>query len=128
MEEFGVTRVVALLPLSLYCFALGFGPVVGGPLSETMGRRPVYIGTSVLGALFTLGAGFTHNFGALCFLRFMAGFCWAPALAMGSGSIVETFAPKMRGPMIAIYVLIPFLGPGFAYVYPADLVSSYDEC
>ncbi|KAM3444767.1 hypothetical protein NHJ13734_001117 [Beauveria thailandica] len=124
MAEFRVTRVVALLPLSLYCFALGFGPVVGGPLSETMGRKPVYVGTSVLGALFTLGAGLTRrSFGALCFLRFMAGFCWAPALASGSGSIVETFAPRSRGPMIAIYVLMPFLGPGFAPILGSFAVS-----
>ncbi|TQV95178.1 bicyclomycin resistance protein [Cordyceps javanica] len=126
MDEFRVTRVVALLPLSLYCFALGFGPVVGGPLSETMGRKPVYIGTSVLGALFTLGAGLTRSFGALCFLRFMAGFCWAPALASGSGSIVETFAPKSRGPMIAVYVLMPFLGPGFAPILGSFAVSRQD--
>ncbi|EGX88527.1 bicyclomycin resistance protein, putative [Cordyceps militaris CM01] len=122
-DEFRVTRVVALLPLSLYCFALGFGPVLGGPLSETMGRRPVYIGTSVLGALFTLAAGLTHSFGALCFFRFAAGFCWAPALATGSGSIVETFAPKSRGPMIAVYVLMPFLGPGFAPILGSFAVS-----
>ncbi|OAA63155.1 Major facilitator superfamily domain, general substrate transporter [Cordyceps fumosorosea ARSEF 2679] len=112
--EFHVSRVVALLPLSLYCFALGFGPVLGGPLSETLGRRPVYVGTSVLGALFTLVAGLTHSFAGLCVLRFLAGFCWAPALASGSGSIVETFAPRSRGPMMAVYILMPFLGPGFA--------------
>lgn len=102
------------MPLSLYVFALAFGPVIGGPLSETLGRLPVYQWTSVLGALFTLGAGFTHNFGALCFLRFAAGFAWGPALANGTGSIVETFLPKTRGLVLAIYILMPFLGPGLA--------------
>ncbi|KAK3196899.1 hypothetical protein K4F52_000243 [Lecanicillium sp. MT-2017a] len=123
IEEFGVSRIRALLPLSLYVFALAFGPVIGGPLSETLGRLPVYQWTSVLGALFTLGAGFTHNFGALCFLRFAAGFAWGPALANGSGSIVETFMPKTRGLMLAIYILMPFLGPGLAPVLGAFAVS-----
>lgn len=113
MVEFNVSRTVALLPLSLYVLSMGFGPVVGGPLSETLGRFPVYIGMLPIGALFTLGAGFTHNFGALCFLRFMAGFTWGPIVAIGPGSINETYLPAFRGPASAIYVLMPFLGPGF---------------
>ncbi len=38
MEEFNVTNTQAILPLSLYVFALAFGPVISGPLSETIGR------------------------------------------------------------------------------------------
>lgn len=116
MEEFGVSSTVALLPLALYVYALGFGPVVGGPLSETVGRLPVYQVAIPLGSLFTLGAGLTHSFGGLCFLRFAAGFCFAPALAVVTGSVTETFVPKTRGPVLALLTLMPFLGPGFGYV------------
>lgn len=112
MQEFNVSSTVAILPLSLYVIALGWGPVIGGPLSETVGRYPVYLLSVPLGCFFTLGAGFTHNFGSLCFLRFMAGLCWAPVLAVASGSLSETFTPKTRGPASAIFVLMPFLGPG----------------
>lgn len=116
MQEFGVSSTVALVPLALYVFALGFGPIMGGPLSETFGRRPIYLWNMPLGALFTLGAGFSHNFGALCFLRFMAGFCWAPLLAVPSATIAETFEPQARGPVSAVFILTPFLGPGLGYV------------
>lgn len=112
MHEFNVSSTVALLPLTLYVVALGFGPVIGGPLSETVGRHPVYLASVPLGSFFTLGAGFTHSFGALCFLRFMAGLCWAPVLAVASGTLSETFRPKSRGPASAIFILMPFLGPG----------------
>ena len=40
MNEFNVGSTTALVPLAMYVFALGFGPVMGGPLSETFGRRP----------------------------------------------------------------------------------------
>lgn len=116
MDEFGVNGTAALLPLTLYVFALAFGPVVGGPLSETLGRLPVYQAMVPLGSLFTLGAGFATNFGALCFLRFAAGFFWAPTLSIAMGSIAETFVPKTRGPVMAVLVLIPFLGLGFGFV------------
>lgn len=112
MQEFNVTGTVALLPLTLYVLALGFGPVVGGPLSETFGRWPVYIGSMPLGALFTLGAGFTHSFAGLCVLRFLAGFCWAPVLATAAGSLADLFSYSTRGPPSAIVILMPFLGPG----------------
>ncbi|KAL3956526.1 hypothetical protein ACCO45_009372 [Purpureocillium lilacinum] len=118
-KEFDVGETAALLPLSLYVFALASGPVVGGPLSETVGRMPVYYVFFPLGALFTLGAGLTRNFGAFCFLRFAAGFCWAPSLTVAAGSISETFAPKARGLMMALFIFMPFLGPGFGPVLGA---------
>jgi MFS family permease len=113
MNEFGVSSTAAQLPLVLYVFAMGFGPVVGGPLSETVGRYPVYLSMIPLGALVTVGAGLTHNFGALCFFRFLAGFFWGPALAVVNGSLSETFRPETRGPFMALVLLMPFIGTGF---------------
>lgn len=114
MGEFGVTSTQAILPLSLYVFALGLGPVVGGPLSETIGRYFIFVVGGPLGALFTLGAGLTHSFAALCILRFLAGFCLAPSLAIASGTINETYKPVDRGLPSTFFILTPFLGPGIA--------------
>lgn len=102
--------------MALYVFALGLGPVLAGPLSETVGRKPVYVGSMVLGTLFTLGAGLTDNFGALCFLRFMAGFCYSPSLAIAPGSVGDVWAMPDRALPTIIAILMPFLGPGFGYV------------
>jgi hypothetical protein len=38
-EHFGVSRVAAILPLTLYVLGLGLGPVLGAPISETYGRK-----------------------------------------------------------------------------------------
>lgn len=116
IKDFDVSRTVALLPLALYIFALGFGPLLGGPLSETAGRLPVYTILFPLGAIFTLGGGFCHNFVALCVLRFAAGFCYAPTLAVGAGVVTDLFEMQKRGPVMAVWILMPFLGPGIAYV------------
>ncbi|SCN64008.1 related to mfs-multidrug-resistance transporter [Fusarium fujikuroi] len=114
---------IALLPLTLYVLALGFGPVIGGPLSETIGRYPIYAASIPLGALFTMGAGFVHNIGGLSFLRFMAGLCWAPVLAVAPGTLSETFTPKNRGPVSAVFILMPFLGPGLGPVIGSFVVN-----
>ncbi|KAH8910652.1 MFS general substrate transporter [Coniochaeta sp. PMI_546] len=121
-DEFGVTTTQAILPLSLYVFALGLGPVVGGPLSETVGRLPVYMGGLIGGTLFTLGAGLSHSFAGLNILRFLAGFCFAPSLAIATGTINEIYKPVKRGLPSTLFILTPFLGPGLAPVMGAFIV------
>lgn len=113
-EEFKVSVTQSIVPLSLYTFALALGPVLGGPLSETSGRYSIYTGLGTIGALFTLGTGFTHNFAALCILRFLAGFCFGPSLAVSAGLLNDVFQPVERGLPSALFVLTPFLGPGIA--------------
>jgi MFS family permease len=114
MAEFDVTTTQAILPLSMYVFALGLGPVVGGPMSETVGRYPVFLFGLMGGTLFTLGAGFVHSFAGLCILRFLAGFCLAPSLAISTGTINEMYKPVDRGLPSTFFILMPFLGPGIA--------------
>ena len=110
-REFDVSPTVALLPLSLYVFALGFGPLLGAPLSETYGRRVVYLISAPLGAIFTVGAGFTHSIAALCILRFFAGMGFSPALAIGAGTIADLFKLEDRAAPSGLFITMPFLGP-----------------
>lgn len=113
-EEFGVTATQALVTLSLYTFALALGPVVGGPLSETVGRYFTFVGLGTIGALFVLGSGLVHSFAGLCILRFLAGFCFGPPLAVSAGLISDCFEPAIRGLPSAVFIISPFLGPGIA--------------
>jgi MFS family permease len=110
-RDFHVGSTVALLPLSLYVLALGFGPVLAAPISETYGRYVVYLFSGPLGALFTLGAGFSQNIWTLCILRFFAGLTFSPALAIGAGSIADVNRAETRIVPSCFYILSPFLGP-----------------
>ena len=117
-EEFNVGITQSLVPLSLYVFALALGPVVGGPLSETVGRLPCFTVLGTLGALFTLGCALVHSFAGLCVLRFLAGFCFAASLVVAAGVLNDTFRPRERGLPSSLFILTPFLGPGVAWVLP----------
>ena len=86
MARFQVSSVMALLGLSLYVLGLAFGPVLAAPISETFGRRVVYLVSLPLAALFMLGAGFSQNFASLAICRFFAGFFGSPVLAVGVSS------------------------------------------
>ena len=91
MTRFHVSSVVALLGLSLYVLGLAFGPVLAAPISETFGRRVVYLVSLPLAALFTLGAGFSRNFASLVLCRFFAGFFGSPVLAVGVSSVSPVY-------------------------------------
>ncbi len=106
-----VSPTVALLPLTFYVIALGCGPILAAPISETYGRHIVYLVSVPIGALFTMGAGFSQNIWSLCILRFFSGLAFSPALAIGAGSIADVNRPENRAIPSALYILSPFLGP-----------------
>jgi len=110
MEKFGVSSTVSLLPLSLYVLGLAFGPVLAAPISETRGRRVVYLVSLPIAALFTLGAGFSNTFAALTVTRFYAGFFGSPVLAVGAGTNVDIWQPVHRAVATSAFLLAPFLG------------------
>ncbi len=111
MEQFHVSSTVALLGFSLYVVGLGFGPVLAAPISETKGRKVVYLVSLPLGALFVLGAGFSTSFAALAITRFFAGFFSSPVLAVGAGTNVDIWAPIDRAVTTSLFILAAFLGP-----------------
>ena len=124
MKEFHVSSTVALLGLSLYVLGLAFGPVIAAPISETLGRQAVYRVSLPLGALFTLGAGFSQNFASFAICRFFAGTFGSPVLAVGGGSNADLWPPVHRAVATVFFLLAPFLGPalgpavgGFASQY-----------
>lgn len=115
-KDFHVSSTVALLPLTFYVLALGLGPLLAAPMSETYGRHIVYIVSVPLGALFTMGTGFSQDIWTLCILRFFSGLAFSPALAIGAGSIADVNRPEHRAVPSALYILSPFLGPALGLV------------
>lgn len=91
--------------------------MLAAPLSETYGRRIVYLFSVPIASAFTLGAGFSPNIETLCILRFFAGLVFSPALAIGAGSIADVTTPENRALANAIYILTPFLGPALGYYF-----------
>ena len=86
MAEFNVSRTAALVGITVYTMGLAFGPVFSAPMSEKYGRKIVYLLSSPVFILFTLGAGFSKSFASLIVCRFFAGLTGSPALAGGAGS------------------------------------------
>lgn len=110
-KEFDVSAVIAIFPFSFYVLGLAFGPMIGSPLSETLGRRRVYQISLPVFALFILGSGFAKGIGTLVVCRFLAGLWGSPALSIGSATVSDVWPPAHRAIPMAAYVAAPFMGP-----------------
>lgn len=111
MADFNVSRTLALVGVTVYTLGLGFGPIMSAPLSEKHGRKIVYLLSSPIFMLFTLGAGFSKSFASLVVCRFFAGLTGSPALAVGAGSNADLFPPHQRAKITAVFLMAPFAGP-----------------
>lgn len=122
-KDFHVTPTVALLGLSVYSLGLGLGPIIGAPISETQGRKAVYVLTLPLSLLFTLGAGLAQNFETLLVCRFLSGAFGSPALAVGAGTIADIWVLEEGGGLATVLVILaPFMGPALGMLCLVDIL------
>jgi MFS transporter, DHA1 family, multidrug resistance protein len=93
-----------------FTVGLAIGPLIGAPLCETLGRKVVFLTTTPLYALFTLGSGFSNNIASLSICRFFAGFFAAPAVGNASATIIDYTSGRYLSIVMAFYYSVPQLG------------------
>lgn len=82
-----IDAVVSQLTLTIFMLAYAIGPLLLGPLSETIGRSPVLLASNVFFLSWTLGCGLARNKAQLSAFRFLAGIGGNAPLAVGGGVI-----------------------------------------
>jgi multidrug resistance protein len=111
-EEFGSSRIVATLGLSLFVFGLGLSPMILGPLSEFYGRRPIYIGAFVFFTIWLVPCAVAPNIQTMLIARFFDGFSGSAFLSVAGGTVGDMFGQyELQAPMM-VYTASPFIGPG----------------
>lgn len=113
--DFNVSPTVALLPLSFYNLGLAFGPVISSPLSETFGRKAVYLTTLPLFDIFVLGCALSRDIAQLTICRFFSGLFAAPAVSVAAATITDFSFPSTRAIPLSAYFTIPFVGSTLGY-------------
>ncbi|KAH6609772.1 major facilitator superfamily domain [Trichoderma cornu-damae] len=104
------SRLVAVLPLSLYNLGLAFGPMVGAPLSETCGRKSVFVLSTPVFALFLLGSGLSRSMASLAACRFFAGVFASPLINNAPAALLDFTPPRYRGVSLGGYYAVPSFG------------------
>ncbi|AGO14135.1 AaceriAER339Cp [[Ashbya] aceris (nom. inval.)] len=110
VKEYGVNQTLACAGLTFYL--LGLSTVVGAPLSEVFGRKPVYVISLPISLLFSLGVGLSNGrMSVILPMRLFSGIFASPALSVASGTIVDIFDVDEVSVAMSLFCMAPFLGP-----------------
>lgn len=116
-QDLGITTSVERsLAVSIFVLAFAFGPLLLGPLSELYGRVRVIQLSNLFFLAWNLGCGFAQSEGQIMAFRFLAGLGGSAPLSVGGGVLSDVWRAEERGAAIAIYSLMPLLGPVVAPV------------
>lgn len=112
MEEFHSTSsTIATFLLSIYILGFAFGPLLVAPLSEIIGRQPLYVVGNIVFVLFTVGAALSNSIGMLMAFRLLMGLAGSIPITIGSGTIADIMPIEKRGRAMSVWSLGPLLGP-----------------
>ncbi|KAJ5084480.1 hypothetical protein NUU61_009059 [Penicillium alfredii] len=108
---YGTSFELQIVPTALYLIGVGIGGVVTAPLSEVVGRNPVYIPSLTLFILFTMGSALSQNIAQGIVCRAFAGFFGSAPLVCAGGSLVDLWSRIERIYAFPIYAILTFMGP-----------------
>jgi MFS family permease len=111
-EKFHVSTEVSTLSVSLMVIGFSLGPLIWAPLSEQIGRRPVYIISFGLYVIFNIPCALAKNIGTVLVCRLLCGIFSSSALTNVGASLVDMHN-ETRSLAIAFFSFAPYSGPVF---------------
>lgn len=106
-----------------FVILLGIGPLLLAPLSETFGRRPLYLICLSIFTLLQIPSAISPNIETLVAMRTIAGFFGSIGIANGGGSLSDMFRPEERAGIFGWYLLGPLMGPTLGPLFGGIVVQ-----
>lgn len=111
-QDFGVSEVSETLGgTAMFLIGFGCGALFSSPLSELVGRYPVYLGALSLFGIWIMASALAPNIGAQIVFRYLAGFCGAAPLTVAGGSMSDIWNPLEKTWTFPIFAISGFGGP-----------------
>ncbi|CZR50765.1 related to multidrug resistant protein [Phialocephala subalpina] len=105
---------------------LGIGPLILAPLSETFGRKVLYLWCFTIFTLLQIPTALAKTLPVLVTSRTLAGFFGSVGIANGGGTISDMYDPSERAEIFGWYLLGPLLGPSLGPLLGAVIIQSLD--
>ncbi|KAG6872077.1 hypothetical protein C0995_013295 [Termitomyces sp. Mi166 len=121
--ELHASQEVINLSVSCYVLGMGLAPLFLAPLSEVLGRRPIYCVSTFLFFLFTLPSALAKNSATLVIGRQLAGLAASAPLANVGGTLSDIWNVEERGFPMAIFSGTIYLGPCLGPVFGSWIVQ-----
>lgn len=95
---------------SLVIAILGGAPLFWRPLSQRYGRRPIFLISLVCSLVGNIGCAKSYSYATMALCRAITAVFVSPAVAIGSGIVVETFFKNERARYMGIWTIMVTLG------------------
>ena len=111
LHDVPMSREVADLGTGMYMFGIAVGSLLWGPMSQVVGRRPVFLVSLVGMVLFNLGLCLSMHISGLIICRFFGGAVGATTFSNVAGSIIDMTTERERTPYNTLFRYFTFIGP-----------------
>ncbi|KAH6641867.1 major facilitator superfamily transporter [Chaetomium tenue] len=105
-QDLNVSIGTVSLTITSYLIIQGVSPLFWGSLSDTVGRRPIYIASFVVYIASNIALSFSPNFAVLLIFRGLQAAGSASTVSIGNGVIQDISPPAERGAFISFYQAI----------------------
>lgn len=100
-EHFDASAQAINVTITIYIIFQALSPAIFGPLSDSLGRRPVYLVTLTIYIIGSLGLALNkHNYTALVALRALQSIGASAAFSVSYGVVADVCVPSERGRML----------------------------
>ncbi|PPQ79104.1 hypothetical protein CVT25_002897 [Psilocybe cyanescens] len=126
-QVFGKSTELINLTVTAYVVLQGIAPMIWGPFSDHVGRRPIYAACLLILSLSCIGLALvpTSNYGLLLALRCIQACGSASTIAIGAGVIGDISSRAERGGFFGIFTLGPTTGPALGPVIGGALAGHF---
>ncbi|KAK6356648.1 hypothetical protein TWF718_000988 [Orbilia javanica] len=115
-QELGITTTQVNLSLTTYLIFQAIAPTLSGELSDTLGRRPVYILTFVIYVAACAGLAVQKSLAALLILRMLQSSGSSGTVAIAFGTLADFTTPAERGTYMGFMNSFPLSSPALGPV------------
>lgn len=110
-DAFGSSKKAIIGAQSGFVCMLGIGPLFLAPMSETFGRRKVFLINLIIFTILEVPIALCKDVYSFLVLRTLSGLFGSVGVANGGGSISDMFETNERATVLGFYLLGPLLGP-----------------
>ena len=122
--DLGVSVELVNLTITAYMIFQGFAPTIFGSLSDSLGRRPVYLACFVLYIGANIGAALSPNYACLMVMRCIQSSGSSSMIALGAGSIGDITVASERGSYMGLFMIAGMAGTCLGPLIGGILASS----
>ena len=110
-SDYNTSKQLVIAAQTGFVCMLGIGPLFFAPMSETFGRRLIFLTNLGLFTLMQIPSALAPNVESFIVARTLAGLFGSVGVANGGGSISDMFETHERASVLGFYLLGPLLGP-----------------